>query len=256
MITCIEFAFLLQVFEHKEARSGKVCPVRISAPLLVDLKSYAATTPETTTVPYLFLTQTGNFITPSVSVKIRVITKLPNCEQSSKGRVKTHKYIQTDKICQQHTVKMFRFKQYWDKIGITVVNAVLYENPNVNYVIHNSYIFLKLTLEPPKLNKETVVYAILFMCYLFQAMSKLVQTEWMRFQVETNLPPTKMTASRQRKLAVTTIRDAGASREEQTLLARHMAHSVETADRYYDRSHQTEGRHAVLDIIHQQYRVS
>ena len=87
-------------------------------------------------------------------------------------------------------------------------------------------------------------------------MSKLIQTEWLRFQTERNLPPTKMMASRNRKLAVTTIRDAGASREDQTLLARHMAHSVETADRYYDRSHQTKGRHAVLDIIHHKYRVS
>jgi len=32
---------------------------------------------------------------------IRVITKLPNTEQSSKGTVKTHKYIKTDKISQQ-----------------------------------------------------------------------------------------------------------------------------------------------------------
>ena len=60
-----------------------------------------------------------------------------------------------------------------------------------------------------------------------------------------------MTASRHRKLEVTTIRDAGASREDQTLLARHMAHSVETADRYYDRS-----RYAILDIIQHQYNVS
>jgi len=64
-----------------------------------------------------------------------------------------------------------------------------------------------------------------------------------------------MTASRNRKLAVTTIRDAGASREEQTLLARHMAHSVETADRYYDRSRQTEGRHAVLDNVQKSFKV-
>jgi len=28
LISFIEFAFLLQVFEHKEARSGKVCPVK------------------------------------------------------------------------------------------------------------------------------------------------------------------------------------------------------------------------------------
>ena len=65
-----------------------------------------------------------------------------------------------------------------------------------------------------------------------------------------------MTASRHRKLEVTTIRDAGVSREDQTLLARHMAHSVETADRYYDRSRQTQGRHAILDIIQHQYNVS
>ena len=100
LITFIEFAFLLQVFEHKEARPGKVCPVRLAAPLLIDLKTYATTIPDSTE-PYLFLTHTGNFITPSVSVKIRVITKLPNSKQSSKGTVKTHKYIQTDKISQQ-----------------------------------------------------------------------------------------------------------------------------------------------------------
>jgi hypothetical protein len=39
LITFIECAFLLQVFEHKEARLGKVCPVRIAAPLLLDLKT-------------------------------------------------------------------------------------------------------------------------------------------------------------------------------------------------------------------------
>jgi hypothetical protein len=39
----------------------------------------------------------------------------------------------------------------------------------------------------PRINKEIVVYSILFLCYLFQAMSKLVQTEWARFQTENNL---------------------------------------------------------------------
>ena len=39
------------------------------------------------------------------SLQIRVITKLPNSEQSYKGKVKTHNYI-TDKISQQpKTVK-------------------------------------------------------------------------------------------------------------------------------------------------------
>ena len=36
-------------------------------------------------------------------IEVRVITKLPNSEQSYKGKVKTHNYInrQTDKISQQ-----------------------------------------------------------------------------------------------------------------------------------------------------------
>ena len=43
---------------------------------------------------------------------------------------------------------------------------------------------------------------------------------------------------------------------DQALLTRHIAHTVETADRCYDRSRQTQGRHAVLDQIHSRYRVS
>jgi hypothetical protein len=35
-------------------------------------------------------------INSSLFQKIRVITKLPNSEQSYKGKVKTHKYINTD----------------------------------------------------------------------------------------------------------------------------------------------------------------
>jgi len=51
------------------------------------------------------------------------------------------------------------------------------------------------------------------------------------------------------------MRDAGASREEQSLLARHMAHTVETADKHYDRSKQTEGKHGVLETIQKIYKV-
>ena len=83
-------------------------------------------------------------------------------------------------------------------------------------------------------------------------MSKLIHTEWGRFLKEEQLEATRMTASRNRKLTLTTIRDAGATREEQTLLA----HTVETADRYYDRSRQTEGRHAVLDTVQLKFKVS
>ena len=79
-----------------------------------------------------------------------------------------------------------------------------------------------------------------------------MSTEWERAQCGEG----KLTASRNRKLAVTTIRDAGATREEQSLLAKHMAHSVETADRHYDRSSQTADRHRVLDTIQEKYKVS
>ena len=38
---------------------------------------------------YMYLTM----LYPINDLKIRVITKLPNSEQSNKGKVKTHKYI-------------------------------------------------------------------------------------------------------------------------------------------------------------------
>jgi len=39
------------------------------------------------------------------SLKIRVITKLPNSVQSNKGKVKTHKYKQTKSVNNRKTVK-------------------------------------------------------------------------------------------------------------------------------------------------------
>ena len=54
------------MFEHKEARSGKVCPVRLSGPLLHDLKGDGKLVGDGRAVPFLFLTNTGTFITPSV----------------------------------------------------------------------------------------------------------------------------------------------------------------------------------------------
>jgi len=87
-------------------------------------------------------------------------------------------------------------------------------------------------------------------------MSKLINNEWKKHIEETGQEVTRMTASMNRKLAVTTIRDAGASREDQTLLARHMAHTVKTDDRYYDQSEQMKGRHDVLNTIQQKYKAS
>jgi hypothetical protein len=45
-----------------------VCPVRLSGPLLQDLKGYGKLVGEGREVTFLFLTNTGTFITPSVSV--------------------------------------------------------------------------------------------------------------------------------------------------------------------------------------------
>ena len=39
---------------------------------------------------------------------IRVIIKLPNSEQSYKGKVKTHKYIQTKSVNNRKTVNMLK----------------------------------------------------------------------------------------------------------------------------------------------------
>lgn len=41
----------------------------------------------------------------------------------------------------------------------------------------------------------------------------------------------------------------GATREQQVALAKHMAHNVTTAGRYYDKSDQREARHECLDDI-------
>jgi hypothetical protein len=38
------------------------------------------------------------------NMKIRVITKLPNSEQSYKGKVKTHKYINRQNKCDNRTI--------------------------------------------------------------------------------------------------------------------------------------------------------
>ncbi|XP_076071664.1 uncharacterized protein LOC143043053 [Mytilus galloprovincialis] len=65
---------------------------------------------------------------------------------------------------------------------------------------------------------------------------------------------TTLTASRNRKLAVSTLRESGGTREEAIELAKHMAHNVATADRYYDKSRRVESRHAVLDKLGKAYK--
>jgi hypothetical protein len=65
----------------------------------------------------------------------------------------------------------------------------------------------------------------------------------------------RLTASKNRKLAITVHREGGATREEQVALAKHMAHNVSTADRYYMRE-QREARNQCLDTIENTIRVS
>ena len=85
---------------------------------------------------------------------------------------------------------------------------------------------------------------------------KISEAEWQRHSVTMGIPLPRLTASKNRKLAITVHREGGATREEQVALAKHMAHSVVTADKYYDKSDQREARHHCLDAIHHTIRVS
>lgn len=89
-----------------------------------------------------------------------------------------------------------------------------------------------------------------------QTMSKLVQREWERYAEETGQVLPKLTASISRKVAVTTLRESGGDRAEQMLLAKHMVHSISTADTYYDKSNQREARSDVIEKITEAYMVS
>jgi hypothetical protein len=65
--------FYFQVHDHKEARSGKSCYVRVTARLLADLVHYRDRIRAPSGMPWLFLTRSGAFIQPSVSKIIALI---------------------------------------------------------------------------------------------------------------------------------------------------------------------------------------
>jgi len=67
--------FYFQVYDHKEARSGKSCYVRVTSSLLADLRQYRdlIRSPQSGKFPWLFFTKAGNFIQPSVSKIIALI---------------------------------------------------------------------------------------------------------------------------------------------------------------------------------------
>lgn len=87
-------------------------------------------------------------------------------------------------------------------------------------------------------------------------MSKILQKEWSRYGDEIGQVLPKLTATTSRKIAVSVLRESGANREDQRVLAIHMAHSVTTADRYYDKSTQLEARTDVVFRINEAYEVS
>ena len=66
-------SFYFQVYDHKEARSGKSCYVRVTARLLVDLVLFRDKVRAPSGMPWLFLTKAGAFIQPSVSKIIALI---------------------------------------------------------------------------------------------------------------------------------------------------------------------------------------
>jgi hypothetical protein len=80
-------------------------------------------------------------------------------------------------------------------------------------------------------------------------MAKMVDTAWTAFSKAKGLDLPRLTSSLSQKLAVSTHRESGASREEQTALAAHMAHRVETIDRYYNRANLRGERGKALDVI-------
>lgn len=77
-----------------------------------------------------------------------------------------------------------------------------------------------------------------------------------RFSDAAGISRTKLTASRNKKLTVTTLRESGSTREEYIDMARHMAHNVTTADKYYDQSRTNDDRFSVLDRVQNTYKVN
>lgn len=122
-----------------------------------------------------------------------------------------------------------------------------------------SKFYLSLTIR----YNVTFISINVFLCYIhlylflsiFQSMSKLVHREWERHQKESHTTLPKLTATKARKVAVSTLRESGASRKEQEALARQMVHNVTTADRYYDKSLQSAARAKVLQKLRSHYKV-
>ena len=90
---------------------------------------------------------------------------------------------------------------------------------------------------------------------VLQMMSKVIGREWSSYADEMGEQLLGLKASKSRKVAVTTIRESGADRQQRRVLARHMAHNVSTADRYYDKAGKFRERLDVLKKLSTIYTV-
>jgi hypothetical protein len=84
-------------------------------------------------------------------------------------------------------------------------------------------------------------------------MSKTTDTEWQTHGKLTGQKLPHLTGNLARHLAVTVFREKGKSRQEQEVLARHMSHRVETADRVYDDAKMLDAREGVINVLEDIY---
>lgn len=87
-------------------------------------------------------------------------------------------------------------------------------------------------------------------------MTKLVHREWQRHQRLHDVDLPDITATKARKVATSTSREIGFTKEEQETLALNvMGHRKETSDKYYDKSRKTSKRIGVTQKLRSHYEV-
>jgi hypothetical protein len=84
---------IVKMYKDKEVKNVKNFFVNVWRKNIFDIYVTEYGTALTTILPILFLYLNTGQNTMGKGVKIKVITKLPNSEQSYKGKVKTHNYI-------------------------------------------------------------------------------------------------------------------------------------------------------------------
>ncbi len=86
-------------------------------------------------------------------------------------------------------------------------------------------------------------------------MTKIIHTAWSMYGREIGEELPALCGRDARKVAITTVREGGASRQQQEDMARQMGHNVTTADRYYDKSKRQAGRQKVMEDLNKLYEV-